>query len=305
VSQEAAAGRLTRAAAKGGNGLRLFGGGDYHEGTPLANRLGFQVARALAMNAAFARRRRPVEADLRPYVEAYERDGAFVIEDFLPSAVFAAVQAECRAVHEAGIFNSEVLDDNSVVEEQLSVKKHRSRLPVTAEHLLDGDWLPRLASALARREVSVKAVDVTWMRKAHDAPPPERLIGTNYLHADVHYPTAKAWLFLHDIDESNGAFVYAKGSQKLTPARLAYEYDASLRVAKAAAAGTLRRTTPYALLRMPTERQLRAMRVVETVMGGAPNTLLVASVMGFHRRGEFDEGRSREQIQITFRDRPS
>src|SRR5205085_990885 len=115
---------------------------------------------------------------------------------------------------------------------------------------------------------------------------------------------AKAWLLLHEIDESNGAFVYAKGSQRLTPARLAYEYDASVRVAKAARAGTLRKTMPYTVLRMPTERQMRAMGIVETVMGGPPNTLVVASVMGFHRRGEFDEGRSREQIQITFWDRP-
>jgi hypothetical protein len=142
------------------------------------------------------------------------------------------------------------------------------------------------------------------MRKASDAPPPERLIGTNHLHADVHYPTAKAWLFLHDIDESNGAFVYAKGSQRLTSARLAYEYDASIRAARASRAGTLRRTMPYTVLRMPTERQMRAMGISETVMGGRSNTLLVASVMGFHRRGEFDEGRSREQIQITFWDRP-
>src|SRR5207248_2640705 len=74
-----------RAAARGGKGLRVLGGGSYPEGPPLANRLGFQVVRALAMNAGFARRKRPVDADLRQYVEAYERDGAFAIEDFLPA----------------------------------------------------------------------------------------------------------------------------------------------------------------------------------------------------------------------------
>ena len=106
------------------------------------------------------------------------------------------------------------------------------------------------------------------------------------------------------VDEHNGAFVFAKGSQRLTAARLAYEYDASVRVAKSKRDGTLRTTIPYGFVRQPTDRQLRRMGIRETALGGGPNTLVVASVMGFHRRGEFDEGRWRKQLQITFGDRP-
>lgn len=54
----------------------------------------------------------------------------------------------------------------------------------------------------------------------------------------------------------------------------------------------------------PTARQLARMGIGETTLGGKANTLVIANVGGFHRRGEFVEGRRREQIQMKFLDRP-
>jgi len=270
-----------------------------------ANRLGLQLARALAMNLDFARRRRAVDPELRPYVEAYERDGAFTVENFLPADAFAAVREEAEAAYEAGIFKSEVVEDNSVIEETLAVKKARDRFPATLEHVVGSPRLQALAAGIVRvPAVPRMSVAVSYMHKSADAPPPIRLVGSNYLHADVHYPVAKAWLLLDEVDEHNGAFVYAKGSQRLSLARLGYEYDASVRVARSRREGTARTTIPYGLVRMPTEGQLRRMGIRETALGGKANTLVVASVMGFHKRGEFDEGRWRKQLAITFDDRP-
>ena len=147
-------------------------------------------------------------------------------------------------------------------------------------------------------------IDASFMTKSKDAPKPKRMVGTNYIHADVHYASGKAWLFLSDIDESNGAFVYAKGSHKMGLGRLYYEYDVSVRVAKAKRDGTLGTTVPSAAVRLPTPRQLRMMSIEETTLGGKANTLLLANVGGFHRRGDFEEGHRREQIQMKFLDRP-
>ena len=278
----------------------------FHDGSLLENRLGLQIARVLAMNIDYARRRRAVDPDLRPYVEAYQRDGAFTIEDFLPADVFAQVRAEAEAAYADGApFKSEVVEDNSVIEEILPLKKARDRFPVTVEHVEQSERIAQLAAALVRvPDIGRIKVEVSYMHKSKDAPPPIRLVGSNYIHADVHYPSLKAWLLLDDVDEHNGAFVYAKGSQRLTLSRLAYEYDASVRVAKSKEDGTFRTTIPYGFVRMPTERQLRRMGIRETALGGRPNTLVVASVMGFHRRGEFEEGRWRKQLAITFDDRP-
>ncbi len=287
-------------------GPELLTGGAFHEGSVLANRLGLQLARAIAMNRDFARRRRAADPEFRAYVEAFDRDGALTIENFLPADVFEQVRAEAEAAYEDGApFKSEVVEDNSVIEEILKINKARDRFPATWEHVAENERLVTLMATLARRpELLRLTVAVSYMHKDADAPEPIRLVGSNYIHADVHYPSVKAWLLLDDVDEHNGAFVYAKGSQRLTLARLAYEYDASVRVAKSKQEGTLRTSIPYGFVRMPTDRQLRRMGIRETALGGAPNTLVVASVMGFHRRGEFDEGRWRKQLAITFSDRP-
>src|SRR5262249_30095408 len=228
--------------------------------------------RALAMNVDFARRRRPIDEDIRSYVEAYERDGAFTIEDFLPAEVFAQVRAEAEAAYANGApFKSEGVEDNSVIEEILLLRKARDQFPVTVEHVEQSERIARLAAALVRvPDVERVKVEVSYMHKSKDAPAPIKLVGSNYIHADVHYPSLKAWLLLDDVDEHNGAFVYAKGSQRLTLARLAYEYDASLRVVKSKEDGTLRTTIPYGFVRMPTERQLRRMGIRETALGGRP-----------------------------------
>jgi hypothetical protein len=286
-------------------GPAFLSGGAYQDGSLLANRLGLQLARIATQNTTWRLRKRTVDSDLAPFVETYERDGVVVIEDFLEPEVLAAVQAECRAAYDQGGFKSEVADDNSVIEERLGLKKEGERLPTTVKTLTKHEWLLRLAAAILRRP-SVDRLDlsVDFMTKSGDAPAPDRIVGTNYLHADVHYPSGKAWLYLNDIDEENGALIYAKGSQRMTLPRLAHEYDASVRTALAKQAGTLYSEVPGNVARMPTEKQVRRMGIRESSITGKANTLVFVNVMGFHRRGEFLEGRRREQVQIRFRDRP-
>jgi hypothetical protein len=286
-------------------GPAFLSGGAYQDGSLLANRLGLQLARIATQNTTWRLRKRPVDTDLAPFVEIYERDGVVAIENFLEPEVFAAVQAECRKAHEEGGFKSEVADDNSVIEERLGLKKHGERVPTTVKTLTEHEWLLRLAAAILRRpSVDRLELSVDVMTKSGDAPAPERIVGTNYLHADVHYPSGKAWLYLNDIDEENGALIYAKGSHRMTLPRLGHEYDASVRTALAKRAGTLYTEVPGNAARMPTEKQLQRMGIRESSITGKANTLVFVNVMGFHRRGEFLESRRREQIQIRFHDRP-
>jgi len=273
-------------------------------GSVLANRLGLQFARIATVNGTFRMRRRTVGPDIRAIVEAYERDGVAVVENFLPEDVFEQIRAECRKAHEAGQFKSEVVEDNSIVEESLVLKKPK-QLPKTYETLAHHEWLLRVVSAITRLPAPDEIeLEISYMTKSLDAPKPKRLVGTNYLHADTHYPSAKAWLFLEDIDEENGAFVYAKGTHKMTPAKLVYEYGAAVRVAKAERDGTMGVTVAPTIVRAPTPRQSKAMKIAEQACGGKANTLLLGNVGGFHKRGEFLEGRDRKQIMMKFADRP-
>jgi hypothetical protein len=286
-------------------GPRILAGGLYHDGSVNANRLGLQLARIATLRANWWSRKQRADDDLRPHVEAFERNGVLVLENFLSPDVFAALQSECHRAWEEGLFELEVKDDG-VTEGNLPIRQHRDRMSSTWEALAENDFLKRLGAALIRRPVLEKMnIEARFTTESKDAPPPSRLTGVNYLHADVHFPSAKAWLYVNDIGEENGAFVYARGSQRMTPARLAYEYDVSVRVAKAKRDKSIYREVAGNVVMLPTERQLRAMRIAESVIAGRQNTLVFADISGFHRRGEFSTGARREQIQIRFYDRPA
>jgi hypothetical protein len=101
-----------------------------------------------------------------------------------------------------------------------------------------------------------------------------------HLHADTFHATAKAWLFLRDVSEEDGPFVYAPGSHRMTPARLAWERTQSEMAAGAPdrhhAAGSFRATAS----------EIAAMGYRPPVSFAVPaNTLVVADTHGFHARG--------------------
>jgi len=99
------------------------------------------------------------------------------------------------------------------------------------------------------------------------------------LHADTFHPTAKMWLFLHDVGEEDGPFAYVPGSHRLTPERLAWEHEQAL---SATAHGDAHHAAGS--FRLPEHRlddlgygPLRTFPV-------PANTLVVADTYGFHRR---------------------
>jgi hypothetical protein len=166
-----------------------------------------------------------------------------------------------------------------------------------SQYLVRNPFLTAVAAAVTRRAIRIdpRVSARAWRRMSGRQR--ANLTGAAYIHADIHYPTCKAWLYLNDIDERNGAFIFCKGSQKMTPARLAYEYEASIRVAR-----NRHSSSNNGLLRKPTERQISAMKLRETSMCGKANTLLIANTQGFHRMGDFSDERPREKIYICFRE---
>jgi hypothetical protein len=282
----------------------LLMGGGYHDGSVLANRLGLQFVRIAAMNTAFRTRKRTVAPDIREYVRQFEHDGMLLLHDFLPEDEFLAIKSLVQQRYDEGIFRADEEDD--VLVETLNVTKNKERVPELWSALSGIEKLNRIGAAIARIPKVDLQIDVNYMSKRPEAPPPDKLRGNNLLHSDVHYPSPKAWLYLNDIDEENGALMFAKGSHKLTPARLWHDYDVSIRIAKGKEDGRLYRSEPVCQTRFPTPRQWKAMGLVETVAAGKANSIVFADVMGFHRRGEFDDsGRRREQILFRFGDRPA
>lgn len=106
-----------------------------------------------------------------------------------------------------------------------------------------------------------------------------------HYHCDTFFPALKFWYFPREVTELDGPLWYVPGSPILTPVLLEWHQ----RQADAIAAGTVE---PWRG-RGHTEGSLRVSRQELADMGLRPlsvtvpaNTLVIANVFGFHRRGD-------------------
>lgn len=119
------------------------------------------------------------------------------------------------------------------------------------------------------------------------------------LHADTFHSTAKYWLFLHDVGEDDGPFIFVPGAHRLTPERLAWEYEQSLGA----------RDDPRL------HHSLGSFRIKADALGelgyGPPqrmvvkaNTLIVADTFAFHSRAASTKPTTRVELHGYLRRNP-
>jgi hypothetical protein len=281
----------------------------YHIGHVIENRLGLQVARVVGRRICWNLRRSQLTADVAEYLNVLERDGILVLSDFLPNEVFSGIREEFESSRPYLTFKKfRNIADGSLEAAAHSVND-RGRFPYVGEYLRDNPLILKIVSAVLRRKVTSPPPARFEVYRKVDSPEADSLVDNdieNILHADLHIPTVKVFYYLSDVNESNGAFVYAKGSHKLTVGRLKHEYDMSVRTAKIRKGHD---DIPDALLavRGPIRRNIlsdarkRELNIAETQVCGKANTLIITNNIGFHRRGEFSGTSTRETVVIDFR----
>jgi len=119
------------------------------------------------------------------------------------------------------------------------------------------------------------------------------------LHSDTFHPTMKSWYFLDDCNADNGPFTYLPGSQRLTMARLKWEYRKSITISEQgdrySSNGSFRATP----------EDLASMGMGDPVGLSVPaNTLVIANTHGFHRRGDAAKRSMRTEIWSISRSNP-
>lgn len=278
----------------------------YFVGSVIENRLGLQVFRTLGKNIAWHLRQSHVAPEVREYVDILNRDGVLVIPNFLSTPEFSRIREEFDRLETQLVFKPfKDVPRGKIHVARFPLKDQDGNFPYIKKYLQANSLILKLVPAVIKRPLtSGPEVLINVYRKADDTAP-ENDVET-ILHADLHIPTVKVFYFLNDIDESNGAFVYAKGSHKFTIDRLRHEYDISVRAAKLKRGDN---DIPEHLLatRGPhkrniiSESSLRRINAVETSICGKANTLVIANNMGFHRRGEFTSDQPRATILLNFR----
>jgi hypothetical protein len=239
------------------------------------------------------------------YTAAIDTDGVVEIPDFLPPKAFDAVMAEFQKLRSGLEFRRFREHEGRLMVARLMLHERPAGAPKFNEFLGRNPVIQGLAAHVAKvyptpfpfLELTIyKAVDVSLEDNDEE----------NLLHADLHSPTLKCFYYLHDVTAGNGAFVYARGSARLTVERLRYEYDLSVRTARLRRGdvnlpqdSVVRRGST--LRAIMTAEQRKRLGIVETQFPVKANTLVAANNMGFHRRGEFSSTAERISVVINFR----
>lgn len=242
-------------------------------GSPELNRRGLHAGRARLAHEMAWRRRASLKHLIAPRDRAaFDRDGFVLRPDFLPRADFERLRDAVLA-HPAPA--REMLQGDTITRRIAVDPPFIAAVPEIKALIANPDWrgLNRYVGSFDQEPLIYVQTILSHVRES--APDPQ----TN-VHADTFHPTVKAFYFLTDVAEDEGPFVYVPGSHRLTPARLAWEHETSMRVAagddRLSARGSLRASAA----------DLATMGFAAPRVFAVPaNTLVVADTVGFHARG--------------------
>jgi hypothetical protein len=241
-------------------------------GHPGLNAWGLHAYRVQLAAQMTAKRRAKLAAALDEQDRVkFEQNGFILKENFLPQAQFDALKAEIMS-HQ--ILSRETLQGDTVTRRMSLDDAQLKQLPQTAQVLRHPLWRAAINYVGSFRLHPMSYVQVILSQVKQARPDPQ-----THLHSDTFHSSVKAWLFLTDVAEDEGPFVYVAGSHRLTPQRLAWEKQRSIQATdldRMSARGSLR-IDPSALAGLG-YGQPKAFAV-------PANTLVVADTYGFHARG--------------------
>jgi hypothetical protein len=274
-------------------------------GSPLLNRLGLHPLRIAVTDACLRARRGGLDAGAAG--AALVRDGVAVVHDALPAATFAAMRDEAHAAIEAAARSHPLpagggergfgkkrpfpggFDrfDGGTLNRYLDIDE---RLPATAAAVRDPGLaaLCRFASGFRHRPGRFHVYQTVHGDQI-DNPDPQR-----DPHRDTFHSAIKLWLFIDEATADHGPFMYSPGSHRMTAERYRWEY----RRACAASRGGPDRDGSFRI----GDRDLAALGLPPLRAYPVPaNTLVIADVRGFHRRGDAAAGATRLALYANLR----
>jgi hypothetical protein len=261
-------------------------------GSQLLNGWGLHVSRVRLAQAMADWRRRHLTSLLdESDVAAYQRDGYIVKPDFLPKAQFETLRAEvlnCRSPAR------DMIQGDAVTRWVAPDKSTLAGMP-TYQALIANPYRRALFDYVgASRFAQATVIQTIFARVRESDDDPQTA-----LHADTFHPTAKSWLFLTDVAEDEGPFVYVPGSHRASPERLSWEHQMAMGIG----------TNPDFLstrgsLRVSSEALQAYGFAAPRRLAVPANTLVIADTFGFHARGRSARPAVRAEIWTYGRRNP-
>lgn len=234
-------------------------------------------------------------------LDTLARDGCLQIADFLPQACFETLrrEAESAVARAAGLRAigrnkrpgyqrkrpfSGGFDrfDGGTLNRFLAVDP--ASMPA-ARHFATDSRLRACARAVIGLPIDPANLEIYLTVHGDETRTPDL---QKVLHRDTFFRALKFWYFLRPVSPEDGPFVYVPGSHRLDRTRLSWEQAMAN---EAIASGAMPNQGGSLRIR---EADLPSLGLPAPVAFVCPaNTLVVADVLGFHRRGDALAGRQR------------
>tara|TARA_A100001234_G_C12632796_1_gene388953 strand:+ start:263 stop:1156 length:894 start_codon:yes stop_codon:yes gene_type:complete len=261
--------------------------------SPVANKIGIPVIRTILSNLLIMIRRFKNCKPETSYEKKLIKDGIVVIPNFLPENEFNQLKKEFNKI----ILQNNNINDGSKIRSVINKENYVNFKAI--ENFAKNKQLIRLISVGEGRKV-FKKIEKLILEKSFFGDSKKDTDVNLKFHADVHFHSHKVLYYMDDVVNENGPFNYCVGSHKNNFNRLWFELKR----------GQLK-DSHIENWRLDNHHgdeffgnyYNKLMKNKYEVTGKA-NTLIIANVHGFHRRGDAIEGSNRSLIRIPFRYNP-
>ena len=266
-------------------------------GSWVLNACGLHVARVVISHALFHFRLQLLQTLADPGDRrAFAEQGFLIKPDFLPVADFTALKREIENYRGPML---EGLEGNTLTQRVFLTRRERRSLPECARLTADPRLLRLLRYCSSKNRVPFFYLE-NLQQNANDEGARD---SQKDLHSDTFHPCIKAWLYLDATNSENGPFEYVPGSHRLSWRRLCWEYQQSLQASRTGAPISANRYWDGSFRVNDTDRTQLQLKPTLS-MAVPPNTLVIANVHGFHRRGDAGGTQPRLAIWMQSRDNP-
>lgn len=254
----------------------------------LLNIFGLHLIRFLLAHFFYNVRTKKFFPTLTPNQEIIRNDGIVIIKNFLSKEHFEKLKQEFQNIEKFEGNHYVVTDGDSYWKRHQFTPRQWKKIPYTNRMLNDSRIFEIVKAAEARNEISIDDIwfdDITCIENSE-------IDSQKELHRDVFYHTHKAWFFLDEVKEENGPLTVLPSSHRLSFKRAFFEYKKSI----------FHKKEMDDSFRINEQEKKQWLQEVKAIVPA--NSLVVANVSAFHKRGNFKVGAKRTAIFFSFRHNP-
>ncbi|MFT6992151.1 MAG: hypothetical protein ACJASL_004149 [Paraglaciecola sp.] len=222
-------------------------------GSPLLNKLGLHFFRIRLSDSLLKMRRLQVSGFFRPAeLSQFKKDGIVTLENFLPEDEFINLVNEVKSIMadadkntpiqnygEEGFGQKHTFDwgfdryDGDTLNRFYNIKDGHSH----TQAFLNNKRLKKLTSLFSGTYHNSNKYHLYKLCHGKNE---QNADSQKAIHRDTFHSAIKLWYFLEDVKDQHGPFHYALGTNQMTPNRLAWEKQRSIKASEENKGGAFR-----------------------------------------------------------------